>query len=89
MAGASCQPLPLMALLLLGAIPEPPLSVLGLMPRAIYPGLFFIVYWGSIGGNETVIKISYLLREPHFRQVVNTIDKRGVGRRRLRQRMVR
>ncbi|ETN43778.1 uncharacterized protein HMPREF1541_11102 [Cyphellophora europaea CBS 101466] len=58
----------LMALALLGTMTGPLLTVLGLMPRAIFSGVFFIVGWGSIADNDIVARLLYLCQEPRFRQ---------------------
>lgn len=65
----------LMTLLLAGTMTGPLLTVLHLMPRAIFSGVFFIVGWGSIGGNEIIVKILYLLQEPRFRQPSNPLNR--------------
>lgn len=65
----------LMALALLGTMTGPLLSVLALMPRAIFSGVFFIVGWGSIANNGIVTKLLYLLREPRFRQPYDPLNR--------------
>ena len=72
----------LMALLLLGTMTGPLLTVLGLMPRAIFSGVFFIVGWGSVNADNGIVhKLLYLLREPRFRQPsdpLNTVPKKKI-----------
>ncbi|KAJ9502199.1 hypothetical protein H2202_002263 [Exophiala xenobiotica] len=58
----------LMALGIIGTMTGPLLTVLHLMPRAIFSGVFFIVGWGSIESNGIVKKILFLLRERRFQQ---------------------
>merc|ERR1712000_260909 len=58
----------LMALGIIGTMTGPLLTVLHLMPRAIFSGVFFIVGWGSIESNGIVKKILFLLREKRFQQ---------------------
>lgn len=43
---------------------RPLLVVLGLMPRALFAGVFLIVGWGSIEGNGITHKTLFLLRDP-------------------------
>ncbi|KAI5796599.1 HCO3 transporter family protein [Geopyxis carbonaria] len=56
----------LMGLLLLGTMTGPLLTVLGLMPRALFAGVFFVVGWGSIETNGMTKKLLHLLAEPRF-----------------------
>jgi boron transporter len=65
----------LMALALVGTMTGPLLKVLHLMPRAIFSGVFFIVGWGSVGGNDIVKRILYLLQEPRFRQPYDPLNR--------------
>lgn len=65
----------IMALALLGTMTGPLLTVLHLMPRAIFSGVFFIVGWGSVGGNQIVDKLLYLLQEPRFRQPYHPLQR--------------
>merc|ERR1711964_17783 len=58
----------LMALGIIGTMTGPLLTVLHLMPRAIFSGVFFIVGWGSIESNGIVKKILFLIREKRFQQ---------------------
>lgn len=51
-------------LLALGTMSRPLLVVLGLMPRAMFAGVFLIVGWGSIEGNGIVHKALFLMRDP-------------------------
>jgi boron transporter len=59
----------LMALLLLGLMTPPLLTVLSLMPRAIFSGVFFIVGWGSISpsSNDITSRLLFLASEKRFR----------------------
>jgi len=57
-----------MALGIIGTMTGPLLTVLHLMPRAIFSGVFFIVGWGSIESNGIVKKILFLIREKRFQQ---------------------
>ena len=66
----------LMALLLLGTMTGPLLMVLGLMPRAIFSGVFFIVGWGSVNADNGIVhKVLYLFREPRFRQPSDPLNR--------------
>ncbi|KAL9007906.1 MAG: hypothetical protein Q9173_006914 [Seirophora scorigena] len=56
----------IMALAIIGTMTGPLLTVLGLMPRALFSGVFFAVGWGSIEGNGIVGKILFLCREARF-----------------------
>ncbi|KAL8965923.1 MAG: hypothetical protein Q9197_006262 [Variospora fuerteventurae] len=56
----------IMALAIIGTMTGPLLIILGLIPRAVVSGVFFIVGWGSIEGNGIVEKIIFLCREPRF-----------------------
>ncbi|GAA6041008.1 hypothetical protein JCM8097_000538 [Rhodosporidiobolus ruineniae] len=53
-----------MGLLTLGTMSRPLLVVLGLMPRAMFAGIFLVVGWGSVEGNGIVHKTLFLLRDP-------------------------
>lgn len=64
-----------MALAFLGTMTGPLLVVLNLMPRAIFSGVFFIVGWGSIAGNDILLKIHYLIQEPRFRQPHHPLNR--------------
>ncbi|KAL8763855.1 MAG: hypothetical protein Q9184_000451 [Pyrenodesmia sp. 2 TL-2023] len=56
----------IMALAIIGTMTGPLLVVLGLMPRAIFSGVFFVVGWGSIENNGIVEKVLFLCREARF-----------------------
>ena len=56
----------LMALALIGMMTGPLLTVLHTTPRALYSGVFFVVGWGSIGGNPIVQNILFLFKEQRF-----------------------
>ncbi|KAL8954432.1 MAG: hypothetical protein Q9193_007250, partial [Seirophora villosa] len=56
----------IMALAIIGTMTGPLLTVLGLVPRALFSGVFFIVGWGSIESNGIVEKILFLCREARF-----------------------
>ena len=58
----------LMGLAILGTMTGPLLTVLHLIPRALFAGVFFVVGWGGLEGNGIMAKIIYLLREPRFVQ---------------------
>lgn len=51
-------------LLTLGTMTRPLLVCLGLMPRALFAGVFLVVGWGSIEGNGITHKTLFLLRDP-------------------------
>jgi len=51
-------------LLTVGTMTRPLLVVLGLMPRALFAGVFLVVGWGSLEGNGVTHKTLYLLRDP-------------------------
>ncbi|KAI5476911.1 inorganic anion exchanger, partial [Pseudohyphozyma bogoriensis] len=55
-----------MGLLTLGTMSRPLLVVLGLMPRAMFAGIFLVVGWGSVSGNGITHKTLYLLRDPRL-----------------------
>lgn len=56
----------LMALAFCGLMTGPLLDVLHTMPRALFAGVFFMVGWGSIEGNEMTSNLVYLFRETTF-----------------------
>jgi len=53
-----------MGLAIIGTMTGPLLTVLHLVPDALFAGVFFIVGWGSLKGNGIMAKI--LIREPRF-----------------------
>ncbi|KAH8927933.1 hypothetical protein BT69DRAFT_1213485 [Atractiella rhizophila] len=53
----------IIGLLTLGTLTRPLLVVLGLIPRALFAGVFIVVGWGSIEGNGIVHKTLYLFRD--------------------------
>ncbi len=57
-----------MGLGIIGTMTGPLLVVLQLMPRSIFAGVFFVVGWGSIEGNDILQRLVWLVREPRFIQ---------------------
>ena len=55
-----------MALGFVGLMTGPLLDVLHTMPRALFSGVFFVVGWGSIGGNGIMANALYILQERRF-----------------------
>jgi len=55
-----------MGLLLVATMTGPLLTVLGLMPRALFAGVFLVVGWGSIETNGMTKKLLFLVREGRF-----------------------
>ena len=53
-----------MGLLALGTMTGPLLHVLGLMPKALFSGIFLVVGWASIEGNPILHRTLFLLRDP-------------------------
>lgn len=58
----------LMALAFVGLMTGPLLDVLHTMPRALFAGVFWMVGWGSIEGNQMTSNLVYLLREHNYNQ---------------------
>ena len=58
----------LMGLAIIGTMTGPILTVLHLIPRALFAGVFFVVGWGGLEGNGIMAKMIYLIREPRFVQ---------------------
>ncbi|WPG99464.1 putative transporter [Acrodontium crateriforme] len=56
----------LMALGFVGLMTGPLLIVLHTIPRALFSGVFFVVGWGSIGGNPIMANLLYLIQEKRF-----------------------
>lgn len=56
----------LMGLGIVGTMTGPLLVVLHTMPRALFAGVFFVVGWGSIEGNDITAKVKYLLKEHRY-----------------------
>jgi hypothetical protein len=56
----------LMALGLIGTMTGPLLTVLHTMPRGLFSGVFFVVGWGSIGGNGIMDNIIHIMTERRF-----------------------
>ena len=56
----------LMALALIGTMTGPLLDVLHTMPRALFSGVFFVVGWGSIGGNGIMANFVYILTDTPY-----------------------
>lgn len=57
-----------MGLAIIGTMTGPLLTVLHLIPEALFAGIFFVVGWGGLEGNGIMAKILYLIREPRFVQ---------------------
>ncbi len=55
-----------MGLAIIGTMTGPLLTVLHLIPDALFAGVFFVVGWGGLEGNGIMAKILYLIREPRF-----------------------
>lgn len=56
----------LMALALIGSMTGPILQVMHTVPRALFCGVFFVVGWGSIGGNGIMSNFLYIFQEKQF-----------------------
>lgn len=56
----------LMALGFVGLMTGPLLIALHTIPRALFSGVFFVVGWGSIGGNPIMANLLYLIQEKRF-----------------------
>lgn len=56
----------LMALALIGSMTGPILQVMHTVPRALFCGVFFVVGWGSIGGNGIMSNFLYIFQERRF-----------------------
>ena len=68
-------------LLTLGTMTRPLLVCLGLMPRALFAGVFLVVGWGSIEGNGITHKTLFLLRDPKMTprdHILLTVPKRKI-----------
>lgn len=65
----------LMAGMLLVTMTGPLLRVLGLIPRAVLSGVFFVVGFGSVGSNTIVKRLGWLLQEGRFRQPEDPLAK--------------
>lgn len=57
-----------MGLAIIGTMTRPLLVVLGIMPRSIFAGVFFVVGWGSIESNGILQRLVWLVRERRFIQ---------------------
>lgn len=55
-----------MGLAIIGTMTGSLLTVLHLIPDALFAGVFFVVGWGGLEGNGIMAKILYLIREPRF-----------------------
>jgi len=55
-----------MGLAIIGTMTGPLLTVLHLIPDALFAGVSFVVGWGGLDGNGIMAKILYLTREPRF-----------------------
>ncbi len=62
-----------MGLAIIGTMTGPLLTVLHLIPDALFAGVFFVVGWGGLEGNGIMAKILYLIREPHFVRTVEPL----------------
>ncbi|KAL8922324.1 MAG: hypothetical protein Q9172_003616 [Xanthocarpia lactea] len=58
----------IMGLALIGTMTGPLLVVLGIMPKSIFAGVFFVVGWGSIESNDILKRLIWLAREQRFIQ---------------------
>lgn len=56
----------LMGLGLIGTMTGPLLIVLRTMPRCLFCGVFFVVGWGSIEGNDILQRVLWLMKERRF-----------------------
>ncbi|KAF2222880.1 HCO3 transporter family-domain-containing protein [Elsinoe ampelina] len=56
----------LMGLGLIGTMTGPLLVVLRTMPRCLFCGVFFVVGWGSIEGNDILHRLLWLMKERRF-----------------------
>lgn len=56
----------LMALALIGSMTGPILQVMHTVPRALFCGVFFVVGWGSIGGNGITDNFLFIFTEKRF-----------------------
>ena len=68
-------------LLTLGTMTRPLLVCLGLMPRALFAGVFLVVGWGSIEGNGITHKTLFLLRDRKMiprNHILLTVPKRKI-----------
>lgn len=57
-----------MGLAIIGTMTGPLLTVLHLIPDALFAGVFFVVGWGGLEGNGIMVKILYLIYEPRSMQ---------------------
>ncbi|KAL8794399.1 MAG: hypothetical protein Q9182_007624 [Xanthomendoza sp. 2 TL-2023] len=62
-----------MGLAIIGTMTGPLLTVLNLIPRALFGGVFFVVGWGGLEGNGIMKKFLYLIREDRFIQPDNSL----------------
>ncbi|KAL8913354.1 MAG: hypothetical protein Q9171_001831 [Xanthocarpia ochracea] len=58
----------IMGLALIGTMTGPLLVVLGIMPKSIFAGVFFVVGWGSIESNDILKRLIWHAREQRFIQ---------------------
>ncbi|TKA28607.1 hypothetical protein B0A50_02934 [Salinomyces thailandicus] len=56
----------LMGLAFVGFMTGPFLELLHTMPRALFAGVFFVVGWGSIGGNGIMANLLFVFQERRF-----------------------
>ncbi|PSK37403.1 hypothetical protein B9Z65_2145 [Elsinoe australis] len=65
----------LMGLGLIGTMTGPLLVVLRTMPRCLFCGVFFVVGWGSIEGNDILQRFLWLMKERRFIDPQNPLLK--------------
>ena len=58
----------IMGVAIIGTMTGPLLTVLHIIPDALFAGVFFVVGWGGLEGNGIMAKILFLIREPRFVQ---------------------
>lgn len=56
----------LMGMALIGTMTGPLLVALHTMPQALFAGVFFVVGWGSIEGNDITHKVMFLLKDSDY-----------------------
>lgn len=69
-------------LAIIGTMTGPLLTVLHVMPRSIFAGVFLVVGWGSIESNGILQRLVWLVREPRFIQPTDpllTIPRSKIG----------
>ncbi|KAF1918972.1 anion exchange family protein [Ampelomyces quisqualis] len=71
----------LMGMAIWGTMTGPLLTVLHVMPAAVFAGVFFVVGWGSIESNGILAKFWYLMSEKRFIErdnPLNTVSQKKV-----------